>query len=125
MNEPIELTPEQKIFLRWEAKKQEARDAELEAKNIRDTEIVPMLKDGLYLEADGEYVRWETKTTPKFDFAKARADGKIPDDVWKDYMTVDVSLFPMCRNVKDESAVALEKQINEKVAALIKELRGK
>lgn len=124
MNE-TELIPEQKIYAKWEAKKQEARDAKADADNIRDTEIIPMLQDGIYLEHDGTYVRWETKVTPKFDFAKARSDGKIPDDVWREYMTVDVSMFPMSRNCKDETVEALEKQITEKVAAVIKEMRAK
>ena len=147
--EPVHETQEVLVYRHYRKLKNDARDLGLEADNIRDTEIIPDMEAGIVFGEGEGYLRFEYSNGVKFDFQAARVnktprfDAKaafesgaisqetlnaftvptpdIPDDIWKQYVSVEVSRKVMNRTFNEKWKEEAEKQLAEltaKVAGL-------
>lgn len=123
--ETVEISPETKIMRRYIELGKIARDANLERDAIKDSEIIPYMESGVLFDDGTDLLKFEFRTTVKFDHVRARADGKIPDDVWKEYTSVDVSRAVMVRSRKDDQTAQAEQQLINEFAAVASIRRGK
>ena len=147
--EPVHESQEVLVYRHYRSLRNQVRDIGLESDNIRDTEIIPDMEAGVVFGEGEGYLRFEytngvkfdfqaarTNKTPRFDVNAALAAGAIsqeildqftvltpdiPDDVWKQYTSVEVSRKVMNRAFNDKWKEEAEKQLAEltaKVAGL-------
>jgi len=122
--ELIDMTPEEKIFARYLELSEQIKSLTAERDGIKETELLPaMAQDGLQFSHNGQYARFEFRETVNFDYKRARAEGKIPDDVWQEYTSVNVSRSIYVRKIKDDAQLQAEQQALIEMAKLAKGAR--
>ena len=120
----IEMTPEEKIFARYIELSEQIKSLEAEREGIKQTELIPaMAEDGLQFSHDGLYARFEFSERISFDHKRARAEGAISDEVWKEYTSVQVSRSLYVRKIKDDAQLQAEQQALTEMAKLAKGAR--
>jgi len=124
MSNTEQMTPEERIFARYIELSEQIKSLEAERDGIKTTELIPaMAEDGLQFSHNGLYARFEFSERVSFDYKRARAEGKIPDDVWNEYTSVQVSRALYVRKVKDDAQLQAEQQALIEMAKLAKSAR--
>jgi len=114
-------TPEEAIFARYIELSEQIKSLSAERDAIKETELIPaMAEDGLQFSYNGQYARFEFSERVDFDYKRARADGAISDDVWREYTNVKVSRALYVRKVKDDAQLQAEQQALIEMAAIAK-----
>lgn len=119
MNE-AELTPDEKRFVQYRDLKKTARDAELEAKNIKE-EIEMAMADGVQLSFNDEYLAWQYETRIDFDTESAMSCGDLSEEVYKRHLKVNPIRKLVFKKKADEEkkAIGQQKLLREANAAAI------
>jgi hypothetical protein len=115
------ITAEEKMFARYLELQEQIKSLEAERDAIKNTELIPgMAEDGLQFSHNGQYARFEFSERVEFDHKRARAEGAISDDVWREYSSVKVSRALYVRKIKDDAQLQTEQQILTAMAQLAK-----
>jgi hypothetical protein len=117
-------TPEEAIFARYIELSEQIKSLEAERDGIKTTELIPaMSEDGLQFSFNGQYARFEFRESVSFDYKRARAEGKISDEIWQEYTSVQISRSLYVRKIKDDAQLQNEQQILVEMAAIAKDNR--
>ena len=109
--EPQEISGETRIYRRYMELGRIASDASAERKAIKETDIDPMLDEGVVFGDRNRCLRRDYSVRTDFDWKKAIADGKIPADVAKEY--TKISVVVTLRDAKtDEDETDVERRRN-------------
>jgi hypothetical protein len=107
---PEELNPEQRIMRRYIELGQIAKNATDERDNIKDSEIIPAMQDGIFFSDEDQYLAFQFETRTSFDWESAVASGDIPALVVARYMKPAVIRKVVVKKKADESKKAVAAQ---------------
>lgn len=106
-----EPTGEVLLYRRYIALGRTSSDADAERKAIKESEIEPLMADGVVFGENGRYLKHSYDTRVDFDWKRAMYDGVIPKDKALDYLKVQT--IRVLRDTKmDEDEAEVQAAMN-------------